>query len=78
VKSNNVISAGQMTISVDEMGQRLGVSRKTAWDLVKTSDFPSIRVGTRVLIPVNGLEKWINDKQHENQANKQGKGNSKK
>lgn len=58
----NPQSAGaKLCISVAEMGKRIGVSRKTAFDLANSQGFPAIRVGHRILIPIKGLETWIED-----------------
>lgn len=47
-------------ISVGEMGRRLGVSRATAYSLVSSKDFyPAFRLGQRILIRVDALEKWL-------------------
>lgn len=37
----------------------LGVSRPTLYQLIGRTDFPSFRVGGRVLISVAGLQAWI-------------------
>lgn len=49
----------KLTCTVEEMGQRLGVSRKTAYDLSRSEGFPVLRIGRRVLIPLKQLEEWI-------------------
>jgi len=42
-----------------DMGKRLGVGRVQAYELANREDFPKIRVGRRILIPVAGLEAWL-------------------
>lgn len=49
------------TMSVDEMAKALGVSRPTAYQLANSADFPVIRIGRRIRIPVAGLERWIEE-----------------
>ena len=49
----------KVCISVPEMAQRLGICRMKAYELVKCSGFPVITIGRRVLVPVAGLEKWL-------------------
>lgn len=58
--SNNLISGG-MTLSIADLQKELGISYATAWNLCKQKDFPSFRIGRRVLIDRNGLEKWIQE-----------------
>jgi excisionase family DNA binding protein len=38
-------------VSVDEAGRLLGVSRATAWRMVRRGDLPSVRRGRRRLVP---------------------------
>lgn len=49
----------KMTISVQELAERLGISLPKAYELTKSAGFPVLRVGTRVLIPVEELKAWI-------------------
>ncbi len=49
----------KLLISVPEMGKRLDISLSIAWGLTKRKDFPVVRIGRRVLIPVRELEAWI-------------------
>ena len=49
----------KLTLSVEEMGELLGVSRQTAYNLIHRTDFPTLRIGKRVLIPKKQLEAWM-------------------
>lgn len=50
----------EMCITVTELGKRLGVSRSTAYNLSRSQDFyPAFRLGQRILIRVDALEKWL-------------------
>lgn len=49
----------RQTMSVDEMAVVLGVSRPTAYQLAHSADFPAVRIGRRIRIPITGLERWI-------------------
>jgi len=49
----------KLTLSVEEMGELLGVSRQTAYNLIHRADFPTLRIGKRVLIPKKQLEAWM-------------------
>lgn len=48
-----------LTISVEELGRRLNISRSKAYELTKLNGFPKLRIGARVLIPLVQLEQWI-------------------
>lgn len=47
------------TISVKELAAQLGISLPKAYELVKTTGFPVIRIGTRILIPVDAFKEWL-------------------
>lgn len=55
-----------LTLTVPEVGNVLGISRAKAYDLVRSEGFPSMRIGTRILVPRDKLIRWI-DKQTEAQ-----------
>ena len=49
----------KLTISATELPRVLGVGRNTAYELVKRSDFPAVRIGRRIVVPVDALRKWL-------------------
>ncbi len=56
-----------MTMTVEAMMKELPVSRKTAYELVKQKGFPAFRIGNRILVNREGLQRWI-DQQCQEQA----------
>lgn len=48
-----------LAVSAAEAARLLGVSRPTLYQLLNRDDFPSFRVGNRVLVSVSGLQDWI-------------------
>ena len=46
-------------LSVTETATVLGISRTSAYELVKGNGFPSIKVGSRIVVPKDELQKWI-------------------
>jgi len=55
------ISMEPLAISAAEAATMLGVSRPTVYTLMRREDFPSFKIGSRNLISVDGLKKWIAD-----------------
>ena len=47
------------TMSVQELSSQMGISLPKAYELVKTPGFPSIRIGTRILIPIDAFQEWL-------------------
>lgn len=50
------------TMSVQELSAQMGISLPKAYELTKQADFPRIRIGTRILIPVDGFKVWLRKK----------------
>lgn len=46
-------------LSVKELQQYLGVSRCVAYELVGRSDFPSAKLGKRIVVPMDSLMEWL-------------------
>lgn len=50
------------TINVMELAKRLGICRNTAYTLAARKDFyPSYRIGKKICIDADLLEKWISE-----------------
>ena len=49
----------KLTLSVEEAGKLLGVSRQIAYQLSRMPDFPTLHIGRRVLVPRKQLEAWM-------------------
>ena len=47
------------TMSVQELSSQMGISLPKAYELVKMPGFPSIRIGTRILIPIDAFREWL-------------------
>ena len=53
-----------LMLSVPEMATALGISRAGAYELARSEGFPALRIGTRIAIPKDKLQEWV-DKQTE-------------
>ena len=47
------------SISVQELSAEMGISLPKAYELVKKPGFPTFRIGTRILIPVDAYREWL-------------------
>ena len=54
-------SSQRLAVSIDEAAHLLSISRPVAYDLTKRSDFPSFRIGKRVLVNVRALQDWLDE-----------------
>lgn len=57
--TTTVVRLEKKVYSVSEAASALGISRSKMYELVKTEGFPVLNIGTRILIPIQGLEQWI-------------------
>ncbi len=51
-----------LMLSVPEVASVLGISRAGAYELVKETGFPSLTIGSRIIIPRDKLIAWIDEK----------------
>ena len=50
-----------LTLTAPVVGEVLGISRASAYELVRSKGCPSIRIGTRIIVPKDKLIAWINE-----------------
>lgn len=51
----------KLVYSIREAAQVLGISTSKMYQLARCKGFPSIRVGKRTLVSINGLERWVEE-----------------
>lgn len=51
----------RLTASVSEAAQMLGVSERMIYKLTKDGRLPCKKIGTRVLYPIDGLRRFVNE-----------------
>jgi excisionase family DNA binding protein len=44
-----------LTLTVEQTAKLLGIGRSTAYELVRTGDIPSLRLGRRIVVPVGQI-----------------------
>ena len=57
-----------LMLSVPEIAVVLGISRAAAYELARSKDFPSLRIGTRIVVPKDKFIDWINTRVEEQDA----------
>jgi len=55
----NNMNDDRLTLSVEEAAKCLGIGRNAAYSGVANGSIPSIRIGSRILIPTCQLEKLL-------------------
>lgn len=48
-----------LALSVPEAARALGISRSSAWELVRSGGLPAVRLGGRVVVPVPALARLL-------------------
>jgi excisionase family DNA binding protein len=51
-----------LLVGVEEAARLLNVCSRTLWTLTQSGNLPHLRIGRRVLYPVEGLRRWIADR----------------
>lgn len=49
----------KLTLDVKDLMSRLGIGRETAYALMHSTAFPSMRIGGRYLVSVEALHRWL-------------------
>ena len=50
-----------LMLSVPEVAEVLGISRAGAYELARSKGFPSLKIGSRIVIPKDKLIEWIDE-----------------
>lgn len=64
----------KVTMSVQEMAMQMGISLSKAYALTREADFPIVRVGKRVLVPVYEFKVWLSARATENDTSENKRG----
>ena len=51
----------RLTLTIEEAGKALGLSRPSAYEAARRGDIPTLRIGRRLLVPRVALERLLND-----------------
>ena len=57
-----LVKTQKLTYSVVEAAEALGVSKTTMYRIIQIEGFPVIVLGSRRLIPIEGLKRWIEER----------------
>jgi len=49
----------RLALSVEEAAESVSIGRTIAWQLVRRGEWPTVRVGRRIIISVHDLERWL-------------------
>jgi excisionase family DNA binding protein len=50
-----------ITLCAEEVSQVLGISRANAYTLMHAQDFPTIKIGKRMVVPKDKLIAWMEE-----------------
>lgn len=48
-----------LMLNTKQLSDLLGVSDASAYELIQEEDFPSLRIGKRIVVPKEELRRWI-------------------
>jgi len=59
---NNINNSVQSKVyNADDLTIVLDLSKPKIYQLFKTKGFPVLKIGTRCVVPIDALDKWINE-----------------
>lgn len=51
-----------MFLNVATVAKLLGISQSSGYELMHEKEFPSIKIGSRILVPRDKLKEWLEEK----------------
>ena len=57
----SVLAPTRVTYTVPEVATLLGISRATAYSLLRTGEIPARRIGSRWIIACRRFDRWLQD-----------------
>ena len=58
-KSEKISNQNSRTYTVDEIAAMLGISRSSAYKLVKQDDFSVVRIGNSIRVSKKSFDAWL-------------------
>lgn len=49
----------KLTVTVEEMAGIIGGPKPKAYELAHSENFPAVRIGRRIVVPVDELKRWL-------------------
>lgn len=61
MKTYNSIEELPISLNVSDVAAYLNISKAYAYQLVNKEDFPTLKIGTRLLIPRDSFINWVRE-----------------
>lgn len=61
MKVGETVDINKKTYSVAEAAKVLGISTPKLYQLCHAEGFPAVRLGNRIVIPIENLDKWLDE-----------------
>lgn len=58
-KTEKITERSSRTYTVDEIAEMLGISRSSAYKLVKQDDFSVVRIGNSIRVSKKSFDAWL-------------------
>jgi len=55
----------KLALNAEELAEKLGIGRNTAYALLRQKGFPTIRIGKRLIVPTLELNIWLQNQSKE-------------
>lgn len=59
----------KLTLTIKDLQELMNISYVTAYYLTQQKDFPSFRIGRKILINREGLDRWMKEQEEKKNGN---------
>lgn len=63
----------RLALRPGELAEVLGIGRNAAYKLCSRADFPTVTVGRKIVVPVDGLRRWLEEQAEDALAQAEGR-----
>ena len=60
------VAPKRLLLRVPEAAEQLGIGRTKVYQMISTGELPTIHIGRAVRISVSALQKWVEEREHQN------------
>ena len=60
----------KLSYSLETAAEALNISKPTMLEIVNRADFPAFRIGRRWIIPIDGMQRWLEEQTRQAQSDK--------
>jgi excisionase family DNA binding protein len=68
MESPKEVAPQRLLLRISEVAETLGIGRTKIYEMIATGELPTVHVGRAVRISVTALQKWVEQREQQNNA----------